>query len=62
MTESENERLEFKQSFSDWKAIVETVAAFASSEGGTAPADPAHTEERNTGHIDATELLYAKRV
>ena len=35
MTESENERLEFKQSFSDWKAIVETVAAFASSEGGT---------------------------
>ena len=35
MKNRETENIEHKQSLSDWKAIVESVAAFATSSGGT---------------------------
>jgi predicted HTH transcriptional regulator len=31
----ETENIEYKQSFADWKAIVESIAAFATASGGT---------------------------
>jgi len=34
MKKVETETIEYKQSFADWKAIVESVAAFATASGG----------------------------